>query len=323
MNLKLICASCALLALSLSVLSCGSPGSQDQGLPPSAKMTVIATAGLVSLNAQNAPVSAVLVELGRQAQLTVSVPDETQSDHLTLAFQSLPLEEALKRVLVGQPHAFLYRQRGGQDVIAGVRLFAKQQSMPTTDMAGARALAPSQTNQGLPILPPRGAWGRGGANNSEAKPVTISDDLSLDDLKRALTETQDPARRAATLEAIANRGEDGLVTPIVAKALSDPDAGVRNTALNLLKSSFDPVPIGPLASMATLDANPESRMDAMTLMTDQLFMDERTKEDRATVTATLNRGLSDPDPDVRDQAAMLLPDLSHETQPISKWGVSR
>ena len=319
--MKLIRSSSALLVLSLSLLSCGSPGPQEpgQGPAPSAKMSVTATAGFVSLDIQQTPVSAVLAELGRQAQLTVTVPDESQSDRLTLAFQSLPLEEALKRLLVGQPHAFLYAQRGGQEVIAGVRLFAKPQSPPTTETAGVRALASSQSTQSLPIAPARGAWGRGGTTSSEGKPV-ISDDLPLDDLKRALAETQDPARRAAMLEAIANRGEDGPVTSTLAQALSDPDAGVRDTALNLLKSSFDPVPIGPLASMAMGDHNPESRMDAMTLMTEQLMTEERTKEDWATVTATLNRGLSDPHPDVREQAAMLLPDLAQLAQPASKWG---
>src|SRR5262249_36621935 len=123
--------------------------------------------------------------------------------------------------------------------------------------------------------------------------------------------------------AIADRGGEGPVTPILAQALSDTDQGVRDTALNLLKLSFDAVPIGPLASMATLDNNPESRMEALSLMTEQLFMDDRTKEDWATATATLNQGLSDPDPNVRDQAAMLLPDLSQSAQPTSKWGLHR
>jgi len=323
MRMTRISSSCAFLVLSLSVLSCGSPGPQEQGLPPSAKMSVTVTTGLVSLNVRHAPVSEVLAELCRQARLTVSVPDETQSDRLTLAFESLPLEDALKRVLVGQPHAFLYTQTGGREVIAGVRLLAKQQPTPTTEMAGARGLAPSQASQSLPTPSTRGAWGRGSTNSSEAQPVTISDDLSLDELKRSLTEAQNPTLRAATLEAIANRGEDEPVTPILATALSDTDQGVRDTALNLLKSSFDPVPIGPLASMATGDTNAESRMDAMTLMTEQLFTDERTEDDWATVTATLNRGLSDPDPDVRDQAALLLPDLAQAAQPTSKWGLHR
>jgi len=326
MKMNLISTSCALLVLSLSVLSCGSPGSEDQGLPPSAKVTVDTTARLVSIDAQNAPLGALLAELGLQAQIAVSIPDEMKSERLTLAFQHRPLEDALKRVVAGHPYALLYKQTGKQEVISGVRLFAQPLQTPTTDtvLSSTPALAPSKTSQGLPTpLPATRAWGRGGPAIGEAQPVTISDDLPLDELKRSLTETQDPARRSATLEAIANRGEEGPVTPILAKALSDTDEGVRDTALNLLMSSFDPVPIGPLASMATRDNNPESRMEALSLMTDQLFTEERTKEDWATVTATLNQGLSDPDPNVRDQAEMLLPDLAQATQPTSKWGIHR
>ena len=155
---------------------------------------------------------------------------------------------------------------------------------------------------------------------NEEQGASVGDDVPLDELKRSFSETQDPALRSAMLEAMADREEEGPVAPIVTNALSDPDEGVRETALNLLKSSYDPVPIGPLASMATLDKNPDFRTEAMTLMTDQLFTEDRTKEDWATVTAALNRGLSDPDANLRELAAMLLPELSQSAQPNSKSG---
>ncbi|MEP6936418.1 MAG: hypothetical protein ABI988_21150, partial [Nitrospirota bacterium] len=130
MKMGLINSFVALLVLSLSILSCGSPGSQDQGLPSSAKVTVTTTTRLVSLDVQHALLGALLAELGQQAKITVSIPDEMKSERLTLAFQHRPLEDALKRVLAGHPYAFFYTQRGGKDVLAGVRLFVQHQQTP-------------------------------------------------------------------------------------------------------------------------------------------------------------------------------------------------
>jgi HEAT repeat protein len=155
---------------------------------------------------------------------------------------------------------------------------------------------------------------------NEATIPANSEDLPFDELKRSFAEAQDPALRLAMLEAMADRGEEGPMAPILTNALSDPDEGVRETALNLLKSAYDPAPLSPLASMSTLDKNPDFRTEAMMLMTDQLFMEDRTKEDWATVTAALNRGLSDPDANLRELAALLLPELSQSARPNSKRG---
>jgi hypothetical protein len=277
------------------------------------------------MDVKDAPLTAVLAELGQQAQITVSAPDDVKPERLTLAFHNLPLEDALKRVLAGHSYAFLYKQNGGLDVISGVRLFAKHEHAPPADTASssAQAVAPLQTSQDPPTptaTPTTGSWARVGLIMNEAKLPANTDDVPLDELKRSFSAAQDPVLRSATLEAVADRGEEGPVTPMLANALSDSDEGVRETALTLLKSSYDPVPIGPLASMAMLDTNPDFRSEALTLMTDQLLLADRPKEDWAAVTATLTRGLSDPDPNVSDQAAMLLPELSQAAQPTNKWG---
>jgi hypothetical protein len=78
------------------------------------------------------------------------------------------------------------------------------------------------------------------------------------------------------------------------------------------------LPLGPLAQMAATDSNPDLRMEAMTLMTDQLSAEERTKEEWAMAQASLSRSLSDPNQDVREQAEMLLSELSQSAQPTSQ-----
>ena len=311
------------MAPSIFLLACGSPGSQDQALSPAAKVTVSTVSQLVTMDVKDALLPMVLTELGHQAQITVSVPDDMKPERLTLAFQHLPLEDALKRVLAGRPYAFLYKRNGAQEVLVGVRLFATHEPAPTTDSASSslQAMAPSQASQSPPTPPPTTrSWARVGSAINEGTIPANSQDVPLDELKRSFSEAQDPALRSAMLEAMADRGEEGPMAPILTNALADPDEGVRETALNLLKSSYDPVPIGPLASMATLDKNPDFRTEAMMLMTDQLFMEDRTKEDWATVTAALNRGLSDPDANLRELAALLLPELSPSAPPNSNKG---
>lgn len=314
--------SSVLLVLLLSCLSCGSPNSPEQDLPPAAKVTVNTASQLVSIDVTNAPLTVVLTEMGRHAHLTVSVPDELKSERLTLAFRDLPLEAALKQVLTRQSYVFLYKRNHGSEVIAGVRLFAKHEQAPRPDVASpvAQGTRPPPANQGP--SPMASSWGRVASLAPETT-TALSEDVPLDEVKRSLSEAQDPAVRSATLEALADREAEAPVTPLLANALADSDEGVRETALNLLKSSYDPVPIGPLASMATSDANPEFRSEALNLMTDQLMMQERSKEDWATVTSALNRGLSDADPDVRDQATMLLAELSQPARSTGKWGARR
>jgi hypothetical protein len=313
--------SLALMAISALCISCGSPDQQDKVLPSTSQVTVNAESQLVTMDVKNAPLAAVLAAIGRQAQITISVSDDITSEHLSLSFQNVPLEEALKRVLAGQSYTFAYKQDKGREVISGVRLFAKNGQISPTDSApsGMPALAQLTGSQGLPTpLPTTRSWGRGGATANEGKIAPISDDVPLDELKRSFSETQDPALRSAMLEAMADRGEEGPVAQALSTALSDNDEDVRATALNLLKSASEPVPLGPLAQMAATDNNPDLRMEAMTLMADQLLAEDRTKEEWAVVRASLDRSLSDPNQDVREQAEMLLPELSQSAQSTTK-----
>ena len=303
--------SLALMAISVLFISCGSPGPQDQVLPPTAQVTVNAASQLVTLDVKNAPLAAVLAAIGQQAQITLSLSDDIKSERLSLSFQNIPLEDALKRVLAGQSYAFVYKQDKGRNVISGVRLFAKQEQVPPTNSAPSNqpAIAKLTGSQGLP-QPTTRSWGRGVSTLNDMKVAPISDDVPLDELKRSFSETQDPARRSAILDAMANREEEGPVAPALSMALSDSDEEVRTDALNLLKMTSEPLPLGPLAQMAATDSNPDLRMEAMTLMADQLSAEERTKEDWAVAQASLSRSLSDPNQDVREQAEMLLSDLS-------------
>ncbi|HSL05805.1 MAG TPA: HEAT repeat domain-containing protein [Nitrospiraceae bacterium] len=295
-------------------------------LPPSVQVTVNTTSQLVTLDVKQAPLAAVLAAIGQQARITISVSDNITSERLSLAFQNVPLEEALKRVLAGQSYTFAYTHDKGREVISGVRLFAKNEQLPPTGAApsGMPAIAQLTGRQGLLTpLPTTRSWRRGGSTMNEENVALVSDDTPLDELKRAFSETKEPVLRSAMLDAIANRGEEGPVAPALSTTLSDRDEEVRSTALDLLKSTFEPVPLGPLAQMAATDNNPDLRMEAMTLMVDQLLAEGRTKEEWAVAHLSLSGSLSDPNQDVREQAEMLLSELSESAQPTSKRALHR
>jgi hypothetical protein len=150
--------------------------------------------------------------------------------------------------------------------------------------------------------------------------IMVSDELPFGELKQALTDVQDPAQKALLLRAMVDRGEAEPVTPILMKALNDSDQRVRETALSLLKESFEPLPLEHLASMASSDANPELRIEALTMLTDQLFSGSLKPESWSIANATLNQGLSDPNPAVSEHATSLLPRLVDAVQPVrSGW----
>ena len=281
-----------LMFLACSMQSCGNPGSETSksGLASVPTVTVTATAGLVSLEAQQAPLGSVLTEFGQRTQIAFTLPEEMKSESVTRSFQRRPVEEALQQLLMGKSYAVQYRQDGDKKVSAKVDL-----AVPQGPMVG-RASVGSQPSNTAP------------ATTSTGKLGPVRTDFELTQLEQSLKESQEPATRLAALNGIANRETSEAVNPIIAQALSDRAPEVREAALDVLKSSLDPVPIASLASMAAQDTNPAFRKEAMTLLMDQLAKDEPSQDDIDTVRSTLNRGLGDPDPGVREFAAMLLAD---------------
>ncbi len=288
-----------LLVLTFLSQSCGNPGqdSPKPGLVSVSKMTVTAIAGLVSLEIQNALLGAVLTELGQRTEIHFTIPEEMKSEPRTLSLQQRPIEEALQQLLTGKSYSVQYRLEGDKQVIVGVDVSAPQSQMASRTLSGTQLINSGPANQSV-SLP---------MNSNETKPLAARTDLELLNLEQSLKESPDPATRIAALNGIAGRETDVPVNPIVVQGLSDPAPEVREAALDLLRYSSEPVPIQSLASVAIQDVNPAFRVGAMSLLIEQLGKgEEPNQEDRDAVRAILQQGLADPDPQVREQAAMLL-----------------
>ncbi len=316
--------------LPILLAACGGPDAQEQALPRGSIIKVSAASQTATVDIKNAPLKAVLEELGRPVQMTVGVPDELKSERLSLSFEDLPLEKAVERVVAGRLYTISYREEAERQVVAGVQLFVNRQPVPPAGSAPVKsghAMAQLLTSPGvLATLMPSGLWDHRGrvSNNGQVSPVNHKG-LPFEDLKRSFSEEKDPKLRAEMLDELARRGEeeDKSMMPMLANALADRDEVVRAAALNLLQASVAPVPIESLAMMVGTEENPELRMEAMTLMADQLFLDDRTKEEWAAVNASLNKSLSDTNEEVRDQAALLLSQLSEPTTSSGTHGFGR
>lgn len=289
-----------IVLMAFSMQACGSPGEEisKPGLSSATTMMVTATAGLVSIEAQNAPLGAVLTEFGRRTQIAFLIPEAMKSESVTLSFQRRPVEDVLQQVLIGKFYAVEYRQDGAKKVIARVDLSVPQGPMVSRASAGSPFSSVPTANGSSVRSAPTSIGNLG----------TARTDLELAQLEQSLRESQEPAARIAALNGIAHRETSEAVNPIIAQALSDRAPEVREAALDVLKYSLDPVPIPALAAMASKDANPAFRVEAMMLLMDQLAKDEPSQEDRDTVLSLLNRGLTDPDPAVREFATMQLVD---------------
>lgn len=288
-----------LLVLTFFSQSCGNPGQDNPrtGLMSAPKMTVTAMAGLVSLEAQNSLLGEVLEELGQRTEIRFTIPEEMKSEPLTLSMQQRPVEEVLQQLLMGKYYSVQYRVEGDKQVIVGIDLSIPQSQMVSRTLSGTQPANSGLDNQNVssPTI------------SNETKTLAVRTDIELLNLEQSLRESPDPATRITALNGIAGRETDVPVNPIVVQALSDRAPEVREAALDLLRYSSDPVPIQSLASVAILDANPAFRVGAMSLLIDQLGKGEvPNQEDRDAVRAILQQGLADPDPQVREQAAMLL-----------------
>lgn len=165
------------------------------------------------------------------------------------------------------------RTEEGTDTRRRVRARLRSRDLPTPAVAGQ-----PQIGTGGP--PPR--------ENLDA--VSADADLDFETLKTMALTDADPDNRVVALWLLGSE-EDQPVMPILMQALSDSDPEVRMAALESI-SEFDDPPIEALA-IALDDPDPEIRFEALSVAAEI--------ENQAVI-PLLEKGLNDPDEDVRSLA---------------------
>ncbi len=309
--------SCFLCIALISLLACGSPTAPQQDATPS-QVSFDPKSLLVSFDARNTPVKTLLTELSKQARLSVHDPNDQELGRITLSVKNMPLDEALAKLLAGKSYQLTYNsQTGGGKVLAGIDLTTAQAKSETAgrQTTAAKDSPEEAKHSGF-------AWGNTSLlqqrlANATGQPQDVAlavETLSLDTVKQLIGEA-DPTQRVAMLDAMRGRDDAEPVQPLFLNALQDGNADVREAAIDYLQSAYDPLPMAPLADLVRKETNPELRIEALSLLADQMSAGDRTREDLALAVSSANRALTDPNPDVRDQAEMTLEELSRLGQP--------
>ena len=301
----------AAAAFSFSLVACGSPGSQqaEQGV---AYVQVDPTRQWVSIDATDASVRSILLELSKQAGLSLTISDVGELGRITLAVKNIAIEDGIQRVLGSTPYMLRHAvEENGRKILAAVdvhrgmldRVDSRQSTSAVVAVATRTADSGWGVNQG-------NKGDSADDSDREAELAATLEDLSLDTIKQLMREAKDPALRMSMLDTLTERDDQSSVRPLFLDALQDADVDVRGAALEYLKASFDPIPLVSLAHAVDREPNSVLRAYALALLSEQALEDGRTKEDLAVAMASVNRALTDPDPAVREQAQWSLEELS-------------
>jgi hypothetical protein len=124
----------------------------------------------------------------------------------------------------------------------------------------------------------------------------------------ALRDENEEVRQAA-LQWLSQMTEGPPLDAYAEVALRDPSADLRGEALDLLRAADGSLPLAAMADVALKDSSPELRSEALEVMVEKLVSGQLPADSQPVVRASLERGLRDPDPEVREAAEALIEEL--------------
>lgn len=305
----------------VTLFACGPSGVGGAGQHVQSHGSTDQSSQLVTINADNVTLRQLFDELATHTRIAVTLPKEMESESVTLSVKAVPLENALRKLLTGKSYTISYvspflNAKNPRQLVAGIQVFQEHQRMATESTRkkaeekplansvkprGFGALSASMGPEGGPTI---------GQTPTFLPPEPLGENLPFEELKQSFRDAKDPATRVGLLETLGDRQDEGPITPVLATALSDSDENVRQAALETMKSTFEPLPLTALTSMASNERNPDLLIDALTIMTDTVAAGTGSRDDRAALLALLTHNSVDPNPDVREHAMSLLEELS-------------
>lgn len=227
-----------------------------------------------------APLRAVLARLAQETRIKVFVANTVPDDPISDAFDRLPLDASIKRLLANRGYALRYAQAQGANGSADgqpgiVELY----------------VVPSASGDTQPYaMEPVGQTAEPGLGPSPAQTPAAAENADSALLARALG-SESAADRIAALEKYLNEAERPDYQS-VAKALKDPNRKVRELALGGMEDS-NTLPVEATAEVALTDGEPALRKRALEILVERKGGAVRT---------ALAQALEDPDPSVRAHA---------------------
>ena len=253
-----------------------------------ARVTVRLQKDRLSINAREAALREILVELSRatgiQVYLAVDLEGRVAAEATTISFKGLTIEEGLRRLLRGKNLILVYSQAG----LSEIRIYGEgSREFRRLTVGRPQPSRRAQTAQRAP-RPPRGV---------------VEDFAELTRLRAEALENPDPAARSAALDRL-SRNEKLAVQTALEILERERDPEVLESALDILGGQ-ESVPLDPLFKVAT-HPEPTVRLQALELLSEHGEGDSRVRDLLKKIVQT------DRNREVRETARSLLESLQTE-----------
>ena len=281
----------AAVALLVAGLVAAPPARADD--PPA--ITLIVRNGLLSLEARDAPLQAIIDEITDRTGVRVRFDERsaTALDELVaIDLHDVPVEQALRLLLRDRDLVFVY----GPGRLAEARVYARAEPR-------LAAVPPAASVSSNPAAAPQAAFGPGASTPSAPPATTPLDSATLARLRREALESRDPAVRGRALEGIAAAGDPASTRDAVVAMLDrESNSGLLQRALDLVADDRT-IPLEVVIKLALANPAPDVRLKALTHLGADAGRDTRARQ---TLEASAT---NDPAPNVRDAARTLLQQL--------------
>jgi hypothetical protein len=231
-----------LLFVGLLISLAGGPGparAADEPKPEGA-FVVKVDGERLTVQLEGIPLQAAMKAIERESGVALALLTPL-TEEITIAFDDLPLEQGLRRLLGNRSYILFYAAAG-----PGQPAALRQVKVLPKGREGVRAEGPSER---LSVMPSR--------------PAGLGD--------------TDPERRMEAVIALAAGEEPGKSLDLLIEVLKqDKDNDVREAALHALES-LDAIPLDPLLTVALQDKSPSIRERALTLLAERGAGDPRVK----------------------------------------------
>ncbi len=214
--------------------------------------------GLLIINAENAVLADVLVQIASEANIPFNSESVNSEHRITISIQDTPIDTALRELLTGYDYFFLYSADKARLQAAWVYPAGTGQTIALTDHENrSRELAEDDLYSSDPVSRVLALQQYASSDTKE----------SVQRIKDAMRDENPDVRTMAILSAQENAIELS-VTTLKELAESDPSPIVRSVALNTLSmnSELSPMQIGEFAEIALDDADKSIREQAEAIL---------------------------------------------------------
>jgi len=192
----------------------------------------------LTVRLEGIPLQATLKAIERESGVALALLTPL-TEEITIAFENLPLEQGLRRLLGNHSYILFYAAAG-----PGQPAALRQVKVLPRGREVVRARDHREQPRVMPSRPPG---------------------------------LSDPEKRTEAVMALAADEEPGKSLDLLIEVLKqDGDSDVREAALHALES-LDPIPLDPLFAVAVQDKSPSIRVRALTLLGEQGAGDPRVK----------------------------------------------